>query len=152
METPKKDTWGTFFSKAVSLVVVVAVLAVFSNWATKVNAADAAVQQRMTEAEHAANRGPFDVKDGTYQASAKGYGGPVVIAVTMKNGYIDKLEAVSHDKEDAEWWDLAKKLLETIPEKQSTNVDVVSSATYSSAGIINATRKAIKSAPKADEQ
>lgn len=150
MEAPKKNTWGVFATKVISLVMVVVVLAVFSNWATKVNAADAAVRAQQTAADHAANRGPFDVADGTYKASAKGYGGPVVIQVTMSNGYIDKLEAVSHDKEDPEWWDLAKKLLDTIPEKQTTDVDVVSTATYSSAAIINATRKAIKSAPKAE--
>lgn len=151
MEAPVKHVWSTFVCKAVSLAAVIALLVGFSIWAAQVNAADAAVQEQINAAERAANRGPFDVQDGTYRGSAKGYGGPVVIEVTVSNGYIDKLEAVSHDKEDAEWWDLAKELLETIPEEQSTDVDTVSSATYSSAGIINATRKALKSAPKADD-
>ncbi len=138
-----------FIAKACCLAAVVACLVAFNNWAAAANASDAQVQAQIDAAERAANRGPFDVADGSYQGSAQGYGGEVVVSVTMSNGYIDELELVSADDEDEAWLKLASKLLDVIPQKQTTDVDVVSDATYSSAGIINATRDALKSAPKA---
>lgn len=56
---------------------------------------------------------------------------------------------MSAKDEDEAWLKMAVKLLDTIPAKQTTDVDVISDATYSSAGIINATRNALKDAPKA---
>ena len=148
---------GKFFSagryqlaKLVTVVAVVVVIVVFSDWAAKANAADAEVREQITAAERAMNAGPFStIPDGTYEGSAQGYGGEVVIAVTVENGYIVKLEAVSFDNEDEAWWEQAVALLETIPEEQTANVDVVSGCTYSSAGIINATKAALASATEA---
>ena len=138
-----------FLAKLCCLAAAVACLVCFNSWAVRVNAADAQVADQIAAAERAANRGPFDVADGAYQGSAKGYGGDVVVSVTVSNGYIDKLELVSAKDEDEAWLKMASALLTTIPAKQTTDVDVVSDATYSSAGIINATRNALKSAPKA---
>ena len=138
-----------FIAKACCLAAVVACIVSFSNWAAAVNSADAQVQAQIDAAERASQRGPFDVADGTYTGSAKGYGGDVVVSVTVSNGYIDKLELVSAKDEDEAWLKMAVKLLDTIPAKQTTDVDVISDATYSSAGIINATRNALKDAPRA---
>ncbi len=139
-----------FIAKACCLAAVVACVLGFNSWAAAANEQDAQVQAQIDAAERAANRGPFDVADGSYQGSAKGYGGDVVVSVTVSNGYIDALELVSADDEDEAWLKMAVKLLDTIPAKQTTDVDVISDATYSSAGIINATRNALKSAPKAE--
>lgn len=149
MKTPTRRCWANFTCKAASLVAAIAVFASFSQWAANANAADEAVRAQMQQEQRAVQTGPYAVANGTYRGSAQGYGGTVTVAVTMKNGYIEKVKAVDHAHEDAAWWDLAKELLETIPEKQSTDVDTVSGATYSSAGILNATKKAIASAPKA---
>lgn len=151
MEGKERSPWSNFIAKAVSAVAVVAVLVCYSQWSYAVNAADDQIRMQMLEAQHAVQRGPFDVADGTYQGKARGYGGDVVVAVTVENGYIAKLKDVSHANEDKDWWDLAKSLFDTIPEKQSTDVDTVSSATYSSTGIINATKKALNSAPKQEQ-
>lgn len=140
--------WPNFIAKAVSAVVVIVALVGYTHWAHAVNDADDQVRMQMAEDQRAVQQGPFDVADGTYRGKARGYGGDVVVAVTVKNGYIVKLEDVSHAHEDKEWWDLAKALFEAIPEKQSTDVDTVSSATYSSTGIIDATKKALNSAQK----
>ena len=144
-------TWKSFIAKAVSLGIIVVLLVVFSGWAQKMAAADAATQERIDAAERAASRGPFNVADGTYEGTAVGYGGDVTVAVTVSNGYIETVEPVSYEHEDAAWWVLAKSLFDTIPAEQSTDVDVVSTATYSSAGIINATKAALLSAPEAGE-
>lgn len=137
-----------FMAKATCLVAVVACLVGFNNWIGAAKAADAQVQAQIDAAERAASRGPFAVADGTYEGTAQGYGGPVTVAVTLENGYIDSLDLVDASGEDETWLKMASKLLETIPAKQSCDVDVISDATYSSAGIINATRSAIKSAPE----
>lgn len=138
-----------FIAKLCCLGAVLACLVGFNNWAVSVNAADAQVKEQIAAAERAASRGPFDVADGSYEGSAQGYGGDVVVRVSVSNGYIEKLELVSAKDEDEAWLKMASALLTTIPDEQSTNVDVVSDATYSSAGIINATRNALKAAPKA---
>lgn len=138
-----------FIAKLCCLGAVIACLMGFNNWALSVNAADAQVKEQIAAAERAANRGPFDVAGGSYEGSAQGYGGEVVVSVTVANGYIDKLELVSAKDEDEVWLKMASALLVTIPDEQTTDVDVVSDATYSSAGIINATRNALKAAPKA---
>lgn len=143
-------TAKNFIAKLCCLAAVVACVLGFNSWAAAANAQDAQVQAQIDAAERAANRGPFDVADGSYQGSAKGYGGDVVVSVTVSNGYIDKLELVGAKDEDEAWLKMAVKLLDTIPSKQTTDVDVISDATYSSAGIINATRDALKNAPKAE--
>lgn len=150
MAQAQRRPWGNFVAKAVSLVAIVALLAGFSGWAAQVNAADDQVRAQMTADQRAMQDGPFaSIPDGTYRGSAKGYGGPVVIDVTVQRGYITKLKAVSHKKEDPAWWSLAKELLKTIPDNQTTDVDTISQATYSSAAIINATNEALRKGQKA---
>lgn len=138
-----------FMAKATCLAAVVACLVGFNNWIANAKAADAQVQAQIDAAERASSRGPFAVADGTYEGTAQGYGGPVTVAVSLENGYITSLDLVNAKDEDEAWLNMASALLDTIPAEQSCGVDVVSDATYSSAGIINATRNAIKSAPEA---
>lgn len=139
-----------FIAKLSCLAAIVLCLVAFNNWVIKANAADAQTQAQIDAAERASQRGPFAVADGTYEGSAQGYGGPVVVSVAIENGYITALDLVSAKDEDEAWLKMAVKLLDVIPAEQSTDVDVITDATYSSAGIINATRAAIKSAPKAE--
>lgn len=82
-------------------------------------------------------------KDGTYTGSAQGFGGPVKVKVTVKNGKIKKIQIVSASGETGSYFAKAKALLPAIVKKQTTNVDAVSGATYSSNGIIRAVRKAL---------
>lgn len=139
-----------FMAKLLCLAMVVMCIISFNNWVMGANAADAQTQAQIDAAERASQRGPFDAVDGIYEGSAQGYGGPVVVSVTIENGYITSLDLVSAKDEDEAWLKMAVKLLDVIPDEQSTDVDVITDATYSSAGIINATRNAIKSAPKAE--
>lgn len=87
-------------------------------------------------------------KDGTYTGSAQGFGGQIKVEVTIKNGKISKINVLDASGETASYFARAKTLLNTIIKKQTTNVDVVSGATYSSNGLIKAVRNALSKAEK----
>ena len=132
-----------FLIKLVNTCAVVLLVMWFSVWAAQTAEADAAVQQQITEAERAANRGPF-ATDGVFTGSAQGYGGPVNMQVTIKDGYIDDVQVVSAPNEDAPYLSQAVALLDVIKQQQTVNVDTVSGCTYSSVGILNGTKEALE--------
>lgn len=82
-------------------------------------------------------------KDGTYTGSAQGFGGPVKVQVTIKGGKIQKIQILSASGETGSYFSRAKALIPAMVQRQSTNVDAVSGATYSSNGIIGAVRNAL---------
>ena len=85
-------------------------------------------------------------KDGTFTGSASGYHGVVKVSVTIKKNKI-KFIKVLENHDDAAYFNRAKgMLLPLIVKKQSTNVDAVSGATFSSNGIIKAVRNALSKA------
>ena len=147
---PSVAAFKNFAAKLVMVVAVVVMLVFYSKWAYAANEQDAEVQAQIDAAERAASRGPFNVADGAYQGTARGFGGDVTVEVAVENGYIQTIEIISAEHEDKAWLDMAVALLDTIPAEQSTDVDVVSDATYSSAGIINATKNALLAAPEAN--
>lgn len=86
------------------------------------------------------------LKDGEYSAKASGYGGLVEVLMTVKEGKIKSLRLGIHN-EDSEYVDKAFTILDKIVELNGTKgVEVVSGATYTSNGILNATRIAMKKA------
>ena len=87
-------------------------------------------------------------KDGVYQGEAQGYGGKVVVELTIEEGILTDLNILSAKQEDTAYLEAASALLETILEEQSTDVDVVSGATFSSNGILHATEAALRKAEK----
>ncbi len=133
---------NTFF-KFLNLVIVIAAVTGFSAWAADRNAADAAVQEQIDAAERAANRGPY-ANDGTWEGSAQGYGGTVTMSITIKDGYIDSVDIVDVSHEDDAWLKMCKEIPAAIEKAQSPDVDTVSSATFTSTGMINAVKKAIQ--------
>lgn len=95
--------------------------------------------------------GPKDgYKDGTYYGSATGYGGTIQVAVTISDGKITGVNIVSAAQETPSFLAQAKAVCGKIVSAQSPNVDVVSGATYSSNGIINAVIAALKQAGATD--
>ena len=125
------------------MAVVGALIAGFSLWAADANTADAMVQKQIQEAERAANRGPY-ATDGVFTGTAQGYGGPVTTQVTVKDGYIDDVQVVDAPNEDGPYLEQAVKLIDDMLVKQTPNVDTVSGATFSSAGIINGAVQALE--------
>lgn len=91
-------------------------------------------------------------EDGTYTGSAQGFGGTIKVEVTVKNGKIKSIKVLSASGETASYFNKAKKLIKTIISRQSTNVDAVSGATYSSNGLIKAVRNALSKAEQKDSK
>lgn len=84
-------------------------------------------------------------KDGNYYGSGTGFNGEVQVQVVIADGKITDINVVSHN-DDSSFMSQAQGLIPNIISTQSTNVDAVSGATYSSRGIINAVRAALKQA------
>lgn len=85
-------------------------------------------------------------KDGSYQGTGNGFDGTIVVKVTVQSGTISDIEIVEAKSEDAAYLDNAKKIINTMIQNQTSNVDVASGATYSSNGIIEAVQNALKEA------
>jgi uncharacterized protein with FMN-binding domain len=84
--------------------------------------------------------------DGTYEGSGRGFqDGKTTVRVTIKDHKITAIEVVSN-QDTASYFNKAKSLINTIISTQSTDVDAVSGATYSSRGIIEAVKNALKRA------
>lgn len=87
--------------------------------------------------------------DGTYEGTGMGFGGDVTVSVTVSGGKIKTVDIVSAKDEDPAYFNMAKAGVPAeIIEKQSTEVDTVSGATYSSKGIIAAAEDALSKAVK----
>ena len=89
------------------------------------------------------NKGAIDVKDGTYKGSANGYGGKVTVNVTVSKKTMTAIDVVSAPGETDSFFQRAKGVIDEMLTAQSTDVDVVSGATYSSNGIIGAVKNAL---------
>ena len=81
--------------------------------------------------------------DGVYVGSSRGYGGAVRVQVTMENGSITEVELLDASHETKQFLRRAKRLLTTVVDAQSWEVDAVSEATYTSRGILGAVQNAL---------
>ena len=88
---------------------------------------------------------PAAYKDGTYYGSGTGFGGPLKVMVEISGGKIASIQIVENS-DGSDYISKAASLIDSIIAKQSTNVDTVSGATYSSVGIIQAVRDALSQA------
>ncbi|MDO4219374.1 MAG: flavocytochrome c [Synergistaceae bacterium] len=85
-------------------------------------------------------------KDGKYDGSAPGRHGDIKIRVTVTNGNITKLELIEHNDTSGLLEATLKQIETRMLTSQNTDVEVVSGATLSSNGIIEATRQALQKA------
>lgn len=88
---------------------------------------------------------PYD--EGIYYGVAEGYSGDIKVAVVIQEHTI-KAILVTEKNDDADFFDRAMTVLKNIMKQQSTDVDIVSGATYSSNGLIEAVKNALKEAEK----
>lgn len=86
--------------------------------------------------------------DGTYTGDAKGYGGNIKVQVVIAGGEITNIEVLSAKDEDKAYYNTAIRIIDNMLDKQTPNVDTISSATYTSTGIKNAVIAALKQAVK----
>lgn len=106
---------------------------------------ESASESDSSSAEIAAVQDASAYKDGTYYGTGKGFAGTMKVKVDIAGGKIASISIVS-TKDGDSYVKSASSLLDTIVEKQSTNVDTVSGATFSSRGIIAAVRSALSQA------
>ncbi len=88
-------------------------------------------------------------KDGTYYGTGTGFGGELKVKVVISNGKIASVDIVE-TSDGSEYISKASGVISSILSSQSTNVDTVSGATYSSVGIIQAVRSALAQAAVTD--
>ncbi len=84
-------------------------------------------------------------KDGSYTGEGTGFGGELTVRVKISGGKIKSIKILKHSDQEA-YVQKASSILQSIVKKQGTNVDAVSGATYSSAGILQAVRDALSKA------
>ena len=102
----------------------------------KDNAAKEDAEETDTEEESDDSENVY--KDGTYTGSAQGFGGTITVQVTLASDEITDIQVTSAPGEDSAYLSQGEGVISSIISAQSTDVDTVSGATFSSTGIINA--------------
>lgn len=87
--------------------------------------------------------------DGTYTGMADGYRPVLTVKVVIENGYIASVEVVAHNEKNERFYGEPVALIpQEIVAAQSTDVDIVTGATFTSTGIKNAVNNALANALK----
>lgn len=83
--------------------------------------------------------------DGVYTGSGEGFKGTITVEVTVEGGSVSDITVVSH-QDTPGYFDWALPILDQMQEEQSLEVDAVTGATYSSAGLLAAVYDALDDA------
>jgi uncharacterized protein with FMN-binding domain len=143
--------YANFLTKLLCLGIVLVVLwqyqqialtraaqvAEYEAQAAEIEAYNAEILQREEESPYA---------DGVYQGEAQGFGGAITVEVTVEEGRLTDIHVLSAHGEDPAYYSQAESVLDEMIARQSTEVDTVSGATYSSRGLIEATAQAMEKA------
>lgn len=84
--------------------------------------------------------------NGTYEGQGQGYGGPIVVSVTVEYDILTDVHVVSHDGEDPAYYEQAEAIADKVLSGQSTDVDAVAGASFSSRGILEGINNALEKA------
>lgn len=106
--------------------------------AAQSEAKDKSKETDSAESEEGSDDSENVYKDGTYTGSAQGFGGAITVQVTLANAEITDIQVTGAPGEDSAYLSQAEGVISSIISAQSTDVDTVSGATFSSTGIINA--------------
>ena len=98
--------------KFLNLVLIVGVCFAYHNIAT--------IRAEKEAKIAAENSGLGSWKDGTYEGSGQGFGGQIVVSVTIKNGSIDDIQIKEAKNEDSAYFNNAKKIIDTMKQKQTS--------------------------------
>ena len=137
-----------FIIRAGSLAVIVLMLFGY-NEVLNVLAKDeqiAKLQASLDEDTANTGQSPNSYTDGTYEGEGTGFGGPIDVKVTIKNGQMKDVEIISAENEDGTYLETAKGVISKILDAQTPEVDVMSGATFSSTGIKDAVADALQKA------
>lgn len=152
--------YPNFMMKLAALAAIVAVLGGYQSVASARAAAvaenEAAIEEveaynREIQLENARRQAVETYyEDGTYEGEGKGYGGPNRVSVTLEYDVITDIRVLSHDAEDPAYFSMAEALVQQVVSGQTTDVDAVSGATFSSKGILEAINNALDKAVKSE--
>jgi uncharacterized protein with FMN-binding domain len=131
-----------FLMRFVNLCLIIGICFAYQSIASVRAEKEAEIAQKNKETAVAGTKW----KDGTYEGSGTGFGGTITVSVSITDGVMEHIEILEASGEDTAYLDNAKKIIQTMTEKQDFNVDVASGATYSSKGIIEAVQNALKEA------
>ena len=84
-------------------------------------------------------------KDGVYTGEGMGFKGTIYVSVTVESDEIKEIIVTDHS-DDRKWYNRAVSIIDDIIGLQSTDVDLVGGATYSSVGIRDAVEAALEKA------
>lgn len=150
----KNDKTLMVRKQIISVVVsfAVAVLAVFLTGVSfekeeQLPMVAGAVREGETDSENE-NTSEDGYKDGTYEGTGMGNNGKIMVSVTISEGSISDIEIVKFP-DDPEYFDPdvdGTAMIEEILNGQSTDIDTISGATYSSEGLIDAINEALVAA------
>ena len=125
------------FCVAVTVTVAMAYSAV-----TVIQKNNATAEKAVKEFQVIASEFSTDsLKDGEYEGTATGYGGPLTVRITIKDGKLTDIKVLSHT-ETPEYFSRASAVIGKILNSGNVNVDSISGATISS----NAIKKAVADA------
>lgn len=85
-------------------------------------------------------------KDGTYTSIAQGYGGDFEVQTTLKDDKLVDVIVKEHNETPSIGGVAIEQIITKMKEKNTYDVDVVSGATKTSQGMINAVQDAMKNA------
>lgn len=100
-------------------------------------------ESNVLDSEDSSDEEDLYYKNGTYNGEGQGFGGTITVAVTLEDDTIIDIQVVSAPGEDSAYLSQGEGVISTILSAQSTDVDTVSGATFSSTGIINAVNDAL---------
>ena len=135
---------------AITFIVAVAVtvVMVYSTVQTVEKRNSIAKQQAKEQAKEQAVGSEVstdNLKDGEYEGTATGYGGPLTVRITIKDGKLTDIKVISQT-ETPEYFNRAKAVIDNILSSGSVDVDSVSGATISSNAIKKAVADALRKA------
>ena len=146
-----------FVVKCINLILIAVVLMSYQKYAAAradlVSAHEAEEKKAMAlEREYAkmaeeAEDASSGLHDGVWEGTGQGFGGDIILQVSVEDHKITKVEIQSAQGEDPEYLSMAKKLLSEIVDAQTADgLDTITGATFSSKGILAAAKKALEDA------
>ena len=110
------------------------------------DSADEKESADQTDSEEASDDSDNVYKNGTFEGSGTGYGGTITVQVTLEDDTITAVSVVSAPGEDSAYLSQGENVINSIISEQSTDVDTISGATFSSTGILEAVNDALSKA------
>ena len=138
--------------KTISLLLVIGSLIFYQNIAQSRAEHNAAVRAQIKAEEkalrEAEKKASAKYRDGVYEGEGFGFGGEIMVRVTITDGEIYTIDAYEHSGEDEEYFRLALGMVDEIIDANDPSVDVVTGSTFSSEGLLEAIKDALGKAAK----